>query len=137
MNEEDQQRLAAHGLVASEKLQHPCPHFIAPACSIYRIRPFRCSDYTCRVLEGMLQGELEPGAAHGLVEQALAMRKLVQDALPGDVTADRLARDLLSESAENRAPARLLALARFAAFRIFVERHFLGPKSRWMTRKSA
>ena len=120
-----------------EQLAHPCPHFISSACSIYAIRPRRCRQYQCEVLEHMMCGDLARDEAHRLVEQALAMRALVQDALPEGLTATRLAQDIRDESPDTRTPARLLALAQFVAYRLFVERHFLAPKSRWLTHSKA
>jgi hypothetical protein len=85
----------------------------------------------------MLEGELAPQAAHALVDQARAMRATVDEALPVGLTITRLAQDVWAEAAENRTAPRLLALARFVAYRLFVERHFLGPKARWMIREKA
>jgi hypothetical protein len=126
-----------NGLEESEKFAHPCPHFIDKSCSIYAIRPWRCSDYQCRVLAQMMEGELDQSAAHALVDQALDLRQAVRDALPEGLTITRLARDVRAESAENRSPPRLLALARFVAYRLFVERRFLSAKARWMIRDKA
>ncbi len=135
LSDEDRSRFQEHGLAAPESLAHPCPHFAAPACTIYAIRPWRCSDYRCEVLAGMMAGTIEPDAAHALVDQALAMRALVRDVLPAEVSIVELARDLKAQSPQDRSPGRLQAMARLAAFRVFVERHFLGPKSRWLTGK--
>jgi hypothetical protein len=137
LEDEDRARLTENGLPAPEHVPHPCPHFIDSACSIYAIRPWRCSDYQCRVLERMTAGELDADAAHALVEQAQAMRALVQEALPEGLAIVQLARDVRAEAPENRTAPRLAALVRFVAYRLFVERNFLGPKARWMTRTKA
>jgi hypothetical protein len=137
LEDEDRARLVENGLEPSEKLAHPCPHFIDQSCSIYAVRPWRCGDYQCRVLARMLEGELDAAAAHALVDQARGMRQAVMDVLPEGLTITRLAQDVRAENPENRAPSRLLALARFVAYRLFVERHFLSAKARWMIREKA
>jgi Fe-S-cluster containining protein len=137
LEDDDRARLAENGLGAPEHLPHPCPHYISSACSIYAIRPFRCRDYQCRVLEHMLEGELSRDEAHALVDQALAMRVLVQEVLPQGLTVTKLAQDVRAEAPENRTRPRLLGLARFVAYRLFVERHFLGAKARWMSKTKA
>jgi len=80
----------------------------------------------------MIKGTIAPAAAHGLVDQALAMRTQVREVLPPDLTVTRLAADLKAQAPEARSPERLQALVRFAAYRVFVERHFLAAESRWM-----
>jgi hypothetical protein len=85
----------------------------------------------------MLEGELDPSAAHALVDRAKQMRDGVRNALPEGLTIDTLAQEVKAGKDDDRSPPRLLALARFVAYRLFVERHFLGPKSRWMTREKA
>jgi Fe-S-cluster containining protein len=137
LEDEDRARLVESGVDAPEKIAHPCPHFIDQSCSIYAIRPWRCSDYQCRVLARMLEGELDPDAAHALVDQARELRQAVKDVLPEGLTITRLAQDVRAENPENRAPSRLLALARFVAYRLFAERHFLSAKARWMIREKA
>jgi hypothetical protein len=124
-------------LDAPERLPHPCPHFITSACSIYAIRPWRCSDYQCRVLRGVIDGAIARDRAHELVDQAQAMRQFVKEALPEGLTVTRLAHDVRAQAPENRDAPRQLGLARFFAYRLFVERHFLGPKEHWMTRTKA
>jgi hypothetical protein len=133
LEDPDRARLIQQGLSAADRLPLPCPHFIAPACSIYAIRPSGCSDYQCEVLKGLLGGRIERKEAQDLVDQARRMRRLVEEALPDGLTAVRLAQDVRAQAPENRTPARLAALARFVAYRLFVERNFLGPRSRWMT----
>jgi hypothetical protein len=81
----------------------------------------------------MIKGTIAPAAAHELVDRALAMRAQVREVLPPDLTVTKLAADVKTAAPQTRTPERLQALVRFAAYRVFVERHFLGPKSRWMT----
>lgn len=134
LNDKDRARLAANGIDAPEQLPHPCRHFAAPACSIYAVRPWHCSDYRCEVLKGMQDGAIALETARGLVDQARTLRAQMEELLPPGVTAVRLAEDLRTEAPEQRDPTRLQALVRFAACRMFVERHFLHPKAHWMTR---
>ena len=137
LDDEDRTRFGEAGLSSPDRLPLLRPHFISSACSVYAIRPWRCSDYRCRVLDAHVAGDIDAPGAHSLVEQAKAMRALVDDALPPGLTARQLAQDVRSQAPQSRDPPRLLALARFVAYRLFVERHFLGPKSRWMTKTKA
>jgi hypothetical protein len=137
LEDDDRARLLENGVEPDDKFAHPCPHFINSSCAIYVFRPWRCGDYQCRVLSNMLEGEIDPQAAHALVDKARALRASINEALPEGLTITQLARDVRVEAAENRATPRLLALARFVAYRLFVERHFLNPKARWMTRDKA
>lgn len=137
LTEEDRVRLADAGLDAPERLPHPCRHYAAPACSIYGVRPWRCADYRCRVLDSMLDGAIGPQEAHALVDRARALRAEVATVLPAGLTVVQLAEDMRLEAPDSRAPERLQPLVRFVAYRLFVERHFLGPKARWMSRTKA
>jgi Fe-S-cluster containining protein len=134
LEREDRERLAENGFEAPDRLSHPCPHFIEQSCSIYAIRPWRCGDYQCEVLKQLYKGEIDAGAAHALVEQAKELRETVKSSLPEGLTIACLAQEVKAGK-DNRSPSQLLALVRFAAYRLFVERHFLPLKARWMTRQ--
>ena len=60
------------------------------------------------------------------------MRARVTEVLPLGLTIVDLAREVQAEAIESRTAERLQALVRFAAYRVFVERHFLDEKSQWM-----
>ena len=135
LNDEDRLRLKANGIEAPEQLPHPCPHYGAPLCTIYTVRPWRCGDYQCEVLEQLVDGRIEFSAARALVDQALAMRTDAAEVMGPGLTIVDLAEDVRAQLPGKRSADRLQALVRFAAYRVFVERHFLGPKSRWMTGK--
>ncbi len=60
------------------------------------------------------------------------MRARVNEVLPPGLSIVDLAREVQAEAAENRSADRLQALVRFAAYRVFVERHFLDQKSQWI-----
>jgi Fe-S-cluster containining protein len=137
LEEDDRNRLAENGIEASDRFSHPCPHFIEQSCSIYAIRPRRCGDYQCEVLKKLYEGEIDAGAAHALVDQAKILRESVKSSLPEGLTLTCLAREVKAGKDEDRSPSRLLVLARFVAFRMFVERHFLPAKARWMIREKA
>lgn len=126
-----------NGLEAPERFNHPCRHFVEQCCSIYPIRPWRCGHYQCEVLKQLLGGDIDANAAHALVDQAIELREGVRSALPEGLTITRLAKEVKAGQEHDRSPSRLLALARFVAYRLFVERHFLAPKSRWMIREKA
>jgi hypothetical protein len=137
LNDDDRARLSAHGIEAPDRLPHPCRHFAAPACAIYAVRPTRCATYRCRVLERMNAGEIEPPTAHDLVNRARTLREQVSAALPVGLDSRQLVVDLRASGPQARAPERSQALARFAAFRLFVERHFLASESHWLMRTKA
>jgi hypothetical protein len=137
LNDDDRVRLAANGFDAPERLPHPCRHFAAPACAIYAVRPTRCAAYRCRVLEGLDEGAIEPAAAHELVNRARTLREQVADALPAGLNVQKLVQDMRTDGPEANGPERGPALARFAAYRMFVERHFVAPESHWLTRTKA
>lgn len=116
---------------------HPCPHYIEQSCSIYAIRPWRCGDYQCQVLKKFLESEIDADAAHALVDRAKSLREALSSSLPDGLTATKLAQEVKAGKGDDRSPARLLALARFVTYRMFVERHFLTSKGRWMMRDKA
>lgn len=137
LEEEDRARLLENGFDAPDRFDHPCRHFIHQSCAIYSIRPWRCGDYQCRVLKRMLDGELDSDSAHALVDQAKGLRESVKSVLPEGLAINRLAQEVKAGKDADRSPSRLLALARFVAYRLFVERHFLNPKAIWMLREKA
>jgi hypothetical protein len=65
------------------------------------------------------------------------LRTQVAEALPPELTVVPLAEDMRTAAPAAKEPSRLQALVRFVAYRLFVERHFLGPKACWMTRTKA
>ena len=132
---EDGSRLEANGLAGADRLPHPCPHYSRPACTIYAIRPWRCSDYRCEVLKGFSAGTLDAGTAHALIARAKEMRARVNEVLPPEMTIVDLAREVRGQPIATRTADQLQALVRFAAYRVFVERHFLDEKSPWMRDK--
>ena len=137
LDEEDRVRLAEHGIATQDRLLHPCPHFVDQSCSIYEIRPWRCSDYQCQVLQQMLNGEMDAESAHALVDKAKGLRAELGSALPEGLTIARLTDEVKRGKEDDRSPARILAMVRFVAYRMFVERHFLPAKARWMIRERA
>ncbi len=137
LNDSDRQRLAQHGFDAPERLSHPCRHFAAPACAIYAVRPTRCATYRCRVLETMDDGTIEPSAAHELVNRARTLREQIAEALPPGLSTQQLVHDMRTDDPAAKVPERGPALARFAGYRMFVERHFLAPESHWLMRTKA
>ena len=137
LNDSDRERLRSNGLYAPERLPHPCPNYSTPACTIYAIRPRQCREYRCGVLKALGDGELDEKVAHGLVAEALTMRARVITLLPEGTSVAGFAEDLKTGAPESRSPARLPALARFLAYRMFVERHFLSPDSHWLSREKA
>ena len=137
LSENDRELFRASGLDAPGRLPHPCPHFSTPACTIYAVRPWQCSDYRCEVLKRLGDGELDEDTAHGLVVEALTLRSRVTALLPEGTTFAGFAEDMKTGAPASRSPARLPALARFVAYRMFVERHFLSPDSHWLSREKA
>ena len=137
LDDEDRERLDANGIEALGRRPHPCPHYGAPLCAIYPVRPWRCGEYRCEVLEALVECRIDFPAARALVDQALAMRAEAAEATEPGLTIVALAQQVRSEAPGSRAAGRLQAMARSAAYRMFVERHFLGPKSRWMTGEDA
>lgn len=134
LDDADRQRLAEHGIEAADRFPHPCRHHAAPACAIYAVRPSRCARYSCRVLSDVMEGELGLDEARDLVGRALTMRARVADVLPEGLSTVALAEDFRTAADASREPARLPALARFIAYRLFVERHFLEASSHWLER---
>jgi hypothetical protein len=57
--------------------------------------------------------------------------------LPEGITFAAFAEDMKTGAPASGSPARLPALARFVAYRLFVERHFLSPDSHWLSREKA
>ena len=88
-------------------------------------------------MKALGDGELDEKVAHGLVAEALTMRARVTTLLPEGTSFAGFAEDLKTGAPESRSPARLPALARFLAYRMFVERHFLSPDSHWLSREKA
>jgi hypothetical protein len=84
------------------------------------------------VLRGLGEGSLDAPAARLLVDRAKAMQAEVAEALPADTTIVDLARAMRSGGTGARTAEQLQALVRFAAYRVFVERHFLAEKAQWM-----
>jgi Fe-S-cluster containining protein len=137
LTSDDRTRLQANGLDGPEQLIHPCPHYSTPACTIYAVRPTQCSKYRCEVLKAFEAGEIDEGTAHGLVDEAVSMRVGVNELLPRGKTFARFAEDLKTGTSEGRSPNQFPALARFVAYRLYVERHFLSPDSHWLSREKA
>jgi hypothetical protein len=137
LNDSDRERLRSNGLDAPELLPHPCPHYSTPACTIYAIRPCQCADYRCEVLKALVDGVIDEDTAHGLVAEALILRAGVTALLPEGITFAGFAEDMKNGTRVSGSPARLPALARFVAYRLFVERHFLSPDSHWLSREKA
>ena len=133
----DRDRLQANGLEGPDRLTHPCAHYSSPACTIYAVRPAQCCDYRCEVLKAFEAGEINEANAHRLVDEGLAMRAGVCALLPQGTTFAGFAEDMKTGAPESRSPGRLPALARFVAYRLFVERHFLSPDSHWLPREKA
>jgi hypothetical protein len=135
--EEDRDRLRANGLDGPDRLPHPCRHYSTPACTIYAVRPAQCCAYRCEVLKAFLDGDMQEHAAHALIDRALSMRAGVSQLLPEGTTFTGFAEDMKTGAPASRSSARLPALARFLAYRLFVERHFLSPDSHWLPREEA
>jgi hypothetical protein len=57
--------------------------------------------------------------------------------LPAGLNVQKLVQDMRTDGPEANGPERGPALARFAAYRMFVERHFVAPESHWLTRTKA
>jgi hypothetical protein len=135
LTEEDRDRLRANGLDGPDRLPHPCRHYSTPACTIYAVRPAQCCAYRCEVLKAFLDGDMQEHAAHALIDRALSMRAGVSQLLPEGTTFTGFAEDMKTGAPASRSSARLPALARFLAYRLFVERHFLSPDSHWLPRE--
>jgi hypothetical protein len=88
-------------------------------------------------LEALGDGEIDEETAHGLVAEALSLRAGVTALLPEGTTFAGFAEDVKTGAPESRSPVRLPALARFVAYRLFVERHFLSADSHWLSREKA
>lgn len=83
---DDLAALTAAGLSVRERrgipvFEQPCECFRGDACGIYPVRPVRCQQFRCRVLEDLADGRLSIEEAHNRVSGALKWRRALVEHL--------------------------------------------------------
>jgi len=119
-----------------ERIDQPCA-FWDRCCTIYAARPAACRKYRCELLAKLGTGELDLSAALRRVQSAIELRGRFIDVLPDTAKVKDTARNWREQPVGERNPAQVKAMLDYVAYRLFVERHFLGPKQQWVTECSA
>jgi Fe-S-cluster containining protein len=135
LTDEDREVLAARRLPVPERIEHPCT-FWDRCCTVYSYRPQACRKYRCELLTKLHSGDVALSDALGQVRTALELRARFIDILPDTGTVSRVAEEWKDRSGRN-STAHLKAMLDYVVYRMFVERHFLAPKQRWVTNAPA
>ncbi len=127
-----------HGLVLAQEEHHfsfhqPCACHVNSACAIYANRPFTCRAFTCKLLQHVQNGTLDPDASRATIRQVRELLQRVEEQIDPRNPAQRVwetIKGTLSRLERERDTTHKDELARDAAeLRRLCEEYF-GPIER-------